>query len=82
MIVRCGTLVSIIQHYEELRELLKWCLKEYKDTETKACIISAQTQMNKLNFFGVKLAILLLRHNDNLSTTLQSQNSLPLKLNQ
>ena len=29
--------------------------------------------MNKFNyFFGVKLAILLLRHSDNLSTTLQS----------
>ena len=32
-----------------------------------------QTQMNKFNyFFGVKLAILLLRHSDNLSATLQS----------
>ena len=29
--------------------------------------------MNKFNhFFGIKLAILLLRHSDNLSTTLQS----------
>ena len=70
---RCGALVSIIQHYEELKELWKWCLKEYKDTETKARIIGVQTQMNKFNyFFGVKLAILLLRHSDNLSATLQS----------
>ena len=71
--VRCGALVSIIQHYEELKELWKWCLKEYKDTETKARIIGVQTQMNKFNyFFGVKLAILLLRHSDDLSKTLQS----------
>ena len=71
--VRCGALVSIIQHCEELKELWKWCLKEYKVTETKAHIIGVQTQMNKCNyFFGVKLAVLLLRHSDNLSTTLQS----------
>ena len=71
--VRCGALVSIIQHYEELKELWKWCLKEYKDTETKARIVGVQTQMNKFNyFFGVKLAILLLRHSDDLSKTLQS----------
>ena len=70
---RWTALVSIIQHYEELKELWKWCLKEYKVTETKADIIGVQTQMNKCNyFFGVKLAVLLLRHNDNLSTTLQS----------
>ena len=41
--------------------------------ETKARIIGVQTQMNKFNyFFGVKLAIHLLQHSDNLSTTLQS----------
>ena len=68
--VRCGALVSIIQHHEKLKELF---LKEYKDTETKARIISVQTQMNKFNFFfGVKSAILLLQHSDNLSTNLQS----------
>ena len=53
--VRCGALVSVVQHYEESKELWKWCLKEYKDTETKAHIIGVQTQMNKFNyFFGVK----------------------------
>ena len=58
---RCGALVSIIQHYEEFKELWKWYLKEYKDTETKACIIGVQIQVNKFNyFFEVKLAILLL----------------------
>ena len=71
--VRFGALVSIIQHYEELKELWKWCLKEYKDTETKTHITRVQTQMNKFNyFFWVKWAILLLRHSDNLNTTLQS----------
>ena len=71
---RCGALVSIIQHYEEFKELWKWYLKEYKDTETKACIIGVQIQVNKFNyFFEVKLAILLLWHSDDLSTTLQSR---------
>ena len=71
--VRCSALVRIIQHYDELKELWKWCLKEYQDTETKARIIGVQTQMNKFNhFFEVKLAILLLRHSDNLGTTLQN----------
>ena len=71
---RCGALVSIIQHYKELRELWKWCLKEYKDPETKARIIGVQTQMNKFNYFSrVKLAFFLLGHSDNLSTTLQSR---------
>ena len=50
-IVRCGALVSIIQHYEELKKLWKWCLKEYKDTNATPRIIGAQTQMNKFNYF-------------------------------
>ena len=51
----------------------QWSLKWYKETETEARIIGVQTQMNKFNyFFRVKLAILLLRHSDNLSETLQS----------
>ena len=49
--VRCGALVSIIQHYQEFKELWNWCLKEYKDTETQARIIGIQTQMNKFNYF-------------------------------
>ena len=48
--VRCGALVSIIQHYEELKELRKWCLKEYKDTEINTRI-DVQTQMNKSDYF-------------------------------
>ena len=47
--VRCGALVSIIQHYKDLKELWKWCLKEYKDMETKACLIGVQRQINKFN---------------------------------
>ena len=69
---RCGALVSIIQHYKELKESWKRCLKEHKETETKAHTIGLQTQMNKFNFFRVKLAVLLLQHSDNISATLQS----------
>ena len=43
-----------------------------KETETKAHTIGLQTQMNKFNFFRVKLAVLLLQHSDNISATLQS----------
>ena len=51
----------------------QWSLKWYKETETEARIIGVQTQMNKFNyFFRVKLTILLLRHSDSLSETLQS----------
>ena len=47
--VRCGALVSIVQHYKKLKELWKWGLKEYKDRGTKIRIIGVQTQMNKFN---------------------------------
>ena len=64
------------QYYSALqgmKRIMEVVLKEYKDTETKTHIIGVQTRMNKFNyFFGVKLAILLLRHSDNLSKTLQS----------
>ena len=44
-----------------------------KDTETEAGIIGVQAQMNKFNyFFRVKLAILLLRHSNSFSATLQN----------
>ena len=44
-----------------------------KDTETEARIIGVQAQMNKFNyFFRVKLAILLLRHSNSFSATLQN----------
>ena len=44
--VRCGTLVSIIQHYKKLEELWKWYLKQYKDGKTKAHITGVQTQIS------------------------------------
>ena len=47
--VRCGALLSIIQHYKELGELWKWCLKEYKNTETKARIVDVQRSPKPFN---------------------------------
>ena len=50
--VRCGALVSTIQHYKKLIELWRWCLKEYKFTGSiKARIIGFQTQMINFNYF-------------------------------
>ena len=48
---------------------------EYKDREAKARIHGAQAQMRTFDyFFGLRLAILLLRHSDNLSTSFQAEN--------
>ena len=49
--VRFGALVNIIQHYEELKELWKSYLKEYKVTEIKTRVTRVQIQMNKFNYF-------------------------------
>ena len=45
-----------------------------KDTEMKARILGIQAQMKKFDyFFGVSLGLLLLRHTDNLSKTMQKE---------
>ena len=48
---------------------------EYKDREAKPRIHGVQAQMRTFDyFFGVRLGILLLRHRENLSTSLQAEN--------
>ena len=48
---------------------------EYKDREAKARIYGVQAQMRTFDyFFGLRLAILLLGHSDNLSTLFQAEN--------
>ena len=67
--VRASSLANIYENYEELE-----CLDGYKDREAKAQIHGVQSQkLTSEYFFGLKLAILLLRHNDNLSTSLRAK---------
>ena len=69
--VRASSLTSICENYKELEELWNWCLIEYNDRETKARIYGVQAQMRTFDYFFVlRLGIILLRHSDNLSTSL------------
>ena len=72
--VRAGSLTSIYKNYKDLEELWRWCLTEYKDREAKARVLGVQAQMRKFDYFyGLRLGILLLRHSNNLSTSLQTK---------
>ena len=73
--VRASSLTSICKNCKELQELWNWCLVEYKDRKAKARIHSLQAQMQTFDyFFGLRLGILLLKHSDNLSMSLQAEN--------
>ena len=55
-----------------MEELWNWCFVDYKDREAKVWIHGVKAQMRTFDyFFGLRLGILLLRHSDNLSTSLQ-----------
>ena len=73
--VRTSSLTCICENYKELVELWNWCLVGYKDREAKARIHGVQAQMQTFDyFFASRLDILLLRHGDNLSTSLRAKN--------
>ncbi len=70
--VRAQSLKSIIDNYSVLFQLWTESLEYVKDTEMKARIQGVAAQMKKFEFFfGVSLGLLILRHTDNLSKTLQ-----------
>lgn len=72
--VRATSLNSILENYKELETLWDWCLKEYQDSESKARVLGAQAQMRTFDYFhGLNLGILLLKHSDNLSSSLQAK---------
>ena len=67
-------MTSIYQNYKELKELWDWCLDEYKVREAKEWIHGVQSQMQTFeHLFRLGLTILLHRHCDNLSTSLQAK---------
>ena len=73
--VRASSLTSICENDKELKELWNWSLVEYEDREAKARIHGLQAQMQTFDyFFGLRLGILLLRHGDDLSTSLRAKN--------
>ena len=72
--IRASSWTSIYENYEELDELWDWCLDEYKDREAKARTHGVQSQIQTFEyFFALRLSILLLRHSDNFSTSLQAK---------
>jgi Domain of unknown function (DUF4371)/hAT family C-terminal dimerisation region len=71
--VRSGSLQSIIDNWIPLKQLWEDCLGTKLDSEIKARINGVSSQMCHFDYlYGVHLALLLLRHCDNLSKTLQS----------
>ena len=73
--VEAGLLASTYENYQELEGLWRWYLIEYKDREAKLRVLSVQTKMMRTfdYFYGLRLGILLLRHSDNLSASLQTK---------
>ena len=71
--VKAEALKSILDNFNVLLELWDESLEVFvRDTDMKARIQGVAAQMRKFNFFfGVSLGLLILRHSDNLSRTLQ-----------
>ena len=70
--VRAEALKSILDNFNVLLELWAESLERVRDTEMKARIQGVAAQMVKFDyFFGVSLGLLILRHTDNLSKTMQ-----------
>ena len=70
--VRADSLASVIDNYDVL--LLTWEEAFSKDTESKSRIQGVSIEMKTFNFvFGAMLGELILRHADNLSSTLQKK---------
>ncbi len=70
--VRNETFQSIHDNYEVILELWETILEECLDSETRARVNGVSSQMRKFEyFFGANLVLIILKHTDNLSKTLQ-----------
>ena len=70
--IRAASLSAILKNYGTLMKLWDWSQDNVSDSDMKARIIGVQTKMQSFSFFyGLQLAILVLSHSDNLSTSLQ-----------
>ena len=72
--VRAEAFKSILDNFSVILELWDESLQVVKDTEMKARIQGVSAHMKKFEFFfGVSLGLLILRHTDNLSRTVQKE---------
>ena len=70
--VRADSLSSIISNYEILQSTWQEAIAAARDTETKARIQGVSSQMTTFDYwYGNILGEMILRHTDNLSSTLQ-----------
>ena len=69
--VRAASLQGVVDNWKMLQELWEECLAKKLGPDIKGCMIGVQHQMTTCDYFyGVNLAILLLKHSDKLSHTL------------
>ena len=72
--VRADALASVISNYEVLLQTWDEAVDVVKDTETKARINGVYAQMQTFEFlFATFLGEMVLRHSDNLSSTIQKK---------
>ncbi|XP_052818330.1 zinc finger MYM-type protein 1-like [Mya arenaria] len=70
--VRAECLKSVLDNYSVLQKLWDTTYETTRDTETRARIVGAKSQMVAFDFlYGVTLGYELLKHSDNLSKALQ-----------
>ncbi len=73
--VRADALNSVLANYEALQELWEVAAAVATDSETKARLNGVASQMRSFDFFfGCTLGEVMLRHTDNLSKSLQTDN--------
>ena len=65
---------AILKNFSEIQQSLDEYYDQEKNTETKARIAGVAAQYEKFDFlFGTHLGVLIFRHTDNLSRTLQGK---------
>ena len=70
--VQAASLSAILKNYGTLIKLWGWAQDNVSDSVMRAWIIGVQTKMQTFSFFyGLQLAIVVLFHPDNLSSSLQ-----------
>ena len=70
--VRADSLASIISNYDALQSTWEEAIDVTHDTEAKARIHGVSAQMKTFNYlYGAILGEIILKHTDNLSSTLQ-----------
>ena len=73
--VRGDAMDAILKNFSEIQQSLDEYYDQEKNTETKARIAGVRAQYDKFDFlFGTHLGVLIFRHTDNLSRTLQGKN--------